>query len=187
MQTAGEQLDETEANKQQAASAREYDDKLEGELQNINDGIFALMDKNLVHSKSSGESKMSYFSMVGDCYRYRYPAELATAEAKTKAAEDTTIRTKVAELLRLSASELEDEHLSLKEYVDVMKGQKTVEVPQVVHIDRIVDVSVALQRQAPMIQKLLKTVEVPQVQYIGKIGDVSVVTQRGVITIQTVQ
>ena len=37
--------------------------------------------------------------------------------------EDSTVRAKIAELLRLNASESEDEQLNLKEYVDLMKVQ----------------------------------------------------------------
>ena len=40
--------DETEANKQQAASAREYVVKLEDEFQKTRDDIFELVDKSLV-------------------------------------------------------------------------------------------------------------------------------------------
>ena len=54
------------------------------------------------------------------------------------------------------------------------KGQKTVEVPRVVHIDGIVDVSV-LQRQALMIQK---TEEVSQVQFSDRAADVPVSMKR---------
>ena len=53
--------------------------------------------------------------------------------------------------------------------------------------NKAVDVSMVLQRQAPMIPKVLKTVQVLQVQYIGKINDVSVVRQGQVPTIRTVQ
>ena len=111
---------------------------------------------------STGESKVSYCNMKDDDYRHL--AELATRDAKSKAASDVCVA-----------------------YAEATKGQKTVKVPQAVYIDRAVDVSVVLQRQAPMIQKVLKTVEVPQVQYIGMIGDVSVVRQGQVPTIRTVQ
>ena len=83
-------------------------------------------------------------------------------------------------------------------------GQQTVEVPQTMYIDGIVDVSAVSQRevpvkkqaqkivvdvpavwrrQAPMIQKVLKTVEVPQLQYIDEIIDEPNVAQRRVPTI----
>merc|ERR1712084_55842 len=66
-------------------------------------------------------------------------------------------------------------------------GQKTVEVPQVQYIDRVVDVPVVKQRHVPSVQKVQKTVEVPQVQYIDRVVDVPVVKQRHVPAIQKVQ
>ena len=62
-----------------------------------------------------------------------------------------------------------------------------MEVPQVVYIDKAVDVPMVSERQAPMIQKVLKTVEGPQVQYSDRIVDLPVVTQCRVPTIQLVQ
>ena len=90
-----------EANEQQAASPMEVVIKVEDELQKFRHGILALMDKNLVSSATTEESKMSYYAMVGDYYRYL--AELAAVEAKSKAAKDAceadTEATKIAEKL----------------------------------------------------------------------------------------
>ena len=92
--------------------------------------------------------------------------------------EDSTIGAKIAELFRLNASTSEDEQLSLKEYVDLMKVQKTMEGPQVQYIDKIVDVPVVAQRQVPTIQTAQKTEEVPKVQFIEQVVDVPVDMQR---------
>ena len=46
------------------------------------------------------------------------------------------------------------------------------EVPAIQHVNKTVDESVVLRRQA-MIQKVLKTVEVPQMQYVDEILDES--------------
>ena len=51
---------------------------------------------------------------------------------------------------------------------------------------RFLEEPVVLQRQAPMIQKVLKTVEFPQVQYVDEIVDEPVVMQGQVPTTQTV-
>ena len=87
-----------------------------------------------------------------------------------KTADDSTIRGKIAELLRLNASESEDEQLSLKEYVDVPYAnpitqtvEKTVEVPQMQYTDRIVGVPVVTQRRIPTVQTAQRTVEVPKI------------------------
>ena len=60
-----------------------------------------------------------------------------------------------------------------------------MEVPQVVYIDKVVDVPMVSEREAPMIQKVLKTVEVPQVEYNDRIVDLPVATQCRVPTIKT--
>merc|ERR1740116_623612 len=65
--------------------------------------------------------------------------------------------------------------------------QKTVEVPQVQHVDKIIDVPVVKQVEVPQIQKIPKTVEVPQIQYIDKVVDIPVVKQRQVPMVQKIQ
>ena len=49
---------ETKGNEQQVAYVREYFVKAEAELPETYDGILALMDKNLIPSTSTGESKV---------------------------------------------------------------------------------------------------------------------------------
>ena len=49
-------------------NTREHAVTVEVELQKTCDGILALMDKNLVPSESSGESKMFCCTMKGDCH-----------------------------------------------------------------------------------------------------------------------
>ena len=56
--------------------------------------------------------------------------------------------------------------------------QKTVEIPQVQFLDKVVDIPVVVQRQVPMVQKVQKTLEVPQLQIIDKVVDIPVVAQR---------
>ena len=87
-----------------------------------------------------------------------------------KTADDSTIRGKIAELLRLNTSESEDEQPSLKEYVDVPYAnlitqtlEKTVEVPQMQCTDGIVGVPVVTQRRIPTVQTAQRTVEVPKI------------------------
>ena len=43
--------------------------------------------------------------------------------------------------------------------------QKTVEMPQLQFVDEVVDISIVIQRQVPMLHTAQKTVQVPQVQY----------------------
>ena len=76
----------------------------------------------------------------------------------------------------------------IEEVVPVTKVvHASAEVPQVQHIDRVVDKPVVKQQNLPSVQKAHKTVEVPQVQYIDGVVDVSVVKQRQVPSVQVVQ
>ena len=79
--------------------------------------------------------------------------------------ENSTVRTKVAELLKLSDSAPEDEQLDLKEYVDCTKGELN---------DETIDMPVVRQGRVPTIQPVQKTVEVPQVQFFDRMIDVPI-------------
>ena len=97
--TSIEQNEKPEGKEQLASHAREYIAEMEGELQKIRDGILALMDKNLIPSANTDKSKVLYYKMKSDYYRYL--AECATGGAKGKATEDTCVAcaeaTKIAE------------------------------------------------------------------------------------------
>ena len=43
--------------------------------------------------------------------------------------------------------------------------QKTVEMPQLQFVEEVVDISIVIQRQVPMLHTAQKTVQVPQLQY----------------------
>ena len=85
--TSIEQNEKLEGKEQLASHAREYIAEVERELQKIRDGILALMDKNFIPSASTDESKMLYYKMKSDYYRYL--AECVTGDAKGKATEGT--------------------------------------------------------------------------------------------------
>ena len=51
--------------------------------------ICAIMDKKLIPSPGTDESKVFYYKMKGDYYRYL--AEFATGKAKSKAREDACV------------------------------------------------------------------------------------------------
>ena len=97
--TSVEQREKFKGEEQLVSHAREYVAKVEGELQKDRDGILALMDKKLIPSPSTDESKAFYYKMKGDYYRYL--AEFATGDAKSKACEDACFAyadaTKIAE------------------------------------------------------------------------------------------
>ena len=54
-----------------------------------------------------------------------------------------------------------------------------VEVPQIQFIDRVVDLSVVLQRRVPTVQTVQKTGEIPQLQFLDKVDDARCCTTTG--------
>ena len=57
-------------NEQPATYATEYVVKVEAESPEVRDGIFELINKNVIALASTGESKESYSKMKDDHYRY---------------------------------------------------------------------------------------------------------------------
>merc|ERR1712188_133563 len=87
--TSVEQKEKSKGNEEQAKYAKEYCQKVEGELQKICDTIIALLESNLIPKASNGESKVFYQKMKADYYRYI--AEFSTGDAKSKAAENARL------------------------------------------------------------------------------------------------
>ncbi|EER19497.1 14-3-3 protein, putative [Perkinsus marinus ATCC 50983] len=81
-----EQKESSKGNNSNAEIAKGYREKVEGELQEICDSILQLLDKYLIPSSQSGESKVFYYKMKGDYYRYI--AEFNSGEGKSNAAEN---------------------------------------------------------------------------------------------------
>merc|ERR1712228_513601 len=73
-------------NEEQAKHAKEYCAKVETELQSICDKILALLDGNLIPKASGGESKVFYYKMKADYYRYI--AEFTDGDKKNTAANN---------------------------------------------------------------------------------------------------
>ena len=65
--------------------------------------------------------------------------------------------------------------------------QKTVEVPQTQHIDKVADVPVARPRQTPIILKVQRTVETPRIQFMDRVVDVPVMAHSQTLSVQRVQ
>jgi len=87
--TSVEQKEKSKGNEEQAGFAKEYCGKVEKELNEICGGILKLLNDDLIPKASTGESKVFYFKMKGDYYRYI--AEFSAADAKAKAAEDARV------------------------------------------------------------------------------------------------
>jgi len=79
------QKEQSRNNDQQAGYAREYCIKVEKELQKICDEIINVLGSTLVGKASNGESKVFYYKMKADYYRYI--AEFQSDGAKRDAAD----------------------------------------------------------------------------------------------------
>jgi len=85
---------------------KSYRVQIEKELKEICADILSLLDKHLIPHASSGESKVFYYKMKGDYFRYL--AEFATSNDRKEAAENSLIAYKAAS--DISTSELVPTH-----------------------------------------------------------------------------
>ena len=68
--TSIEQKEESKGNEAQVGLIKEYRQKIEAELANICEDILAVLDKHLIPSAQSGESKVFYHKMYVVCRWY---------------------------------------------------------------------------------------------------------------------
>jgi len=80
-----EQKEESRGNEDHLNKARQYRKKVEAELSEICNDIIEVLDKNLVPSSSSAESKVFYLKMKGDYHRYL--AESTTGDSRQESAD----------------------------------------------------------------------------------------------------
>ncbi|KAG8688817.1 14-3-3 protein [Ceratobasidium sp. 423] len=83
-----EQKEESKGNDAQVTMIKGYREKIETELAKICEDILDVLDKHLIPSAASGESKVFYHKMMGDYHRYL--AEFATGD-KRKASADKSL------------------------------------------------------------------------------------------------
>ncbi|QSL65736.1 hypothetical protein MERGE_000014 [Pneumocystis wakefieldiae] len=83
-----EQKEENKGNLAQALLIKEYRSKIESELTCICNDILTVLDTHLIVSANTGESKVFYYKMKGDYYRYL--AEFAVGD-KRKAPSDASL------------------------------------------------------------------------------------------------
>jgi len=75
-----EQKEQNKGNSSQIAHIKEYRKKIENELAKICNDVLSVLDKHLIPSATTGESKVFYQKMKGDYYRYL--AEFAVESEK---------------------------------------------------------------------------------------------------------
>merc|ERR1712243_256960 len=73
---------------------RDYRNQVEKELKDICSDILSVLEKHLIPSATSGESKVFYYKMKGDYHRYL--AEFAQGNDKKEAAENSLMAYKAA-------------------------------------------------------------------------------------------
>jgi len=95
-----EQKEENKGNEQHVAKIKEYRAKIESELSGICNDILTILDKHLVPSATTGESKVFYYKMKGDYWRYL--AEFATGAGRKEAAEHSLVAYKSAQDIALT-------------------------------------------------------------------------------------
>ncbi|GEM09162.1 hypothetical protein Rt10032_c07g3179 [Rhodotorula toruloides] len=77
--------EEAKGNTTQVQAIKAYREKIEKELADICEDILSVLEKHLIPSAESGESKVFYHKMKGDYHRYL--AEFATGDARGKNAD----------------------------------------------------------------------------------------------------
>ncbi|KAK9237749.1 14-3-3 domain-containing protein [Lipomyces kononenkoae] len=80
-----EQKEESKGNDFQVSLIKEYRQKIEEELAKICEDILDVLDKHLIPSAKTGESKVFYYKMKGDYHRYL--AEFAVGDKRKDAAD----------------------------------------------------------------------------------------------------
>lgn len=91
-----EQKEEGKGNEDHLVQIREYRAKIEAELSKICGGIILLLDRNLIPSAATSESKVFFLKMKGDYHRYL--AEFKTGDERKDAAESTMAAYKTAQV-----------------------------------------------------------------------------------------
>merc|ERR1711962_1390687 len=89
-----EQKDEGKVSEDKQNITREYRKQIETELNDICQDVLNVIDKHLVPSAQTGESKVFYYKMKGDYHRYL--AEFATGNDRKEAAENSLVAYKAA-------------------------------------------------------------------------------------------
>ena len=149
---------------------------MEGELQKIGDGILALMDKKLVPSASTGETKVSYCKMRGDYYRFF--AEFATGETKSNteiAEEDLVVTHPVRLAMAQRQSPMVQSTRALK-CVDKVVVNQVMQVPQVAEQDTEVPKTSSRNRTSQ--RSVEQIIETPSISLAGKMVEMPVQKQQ---------
>merc|ERR1719494_1343534 len=89
-----EQKEEGKGGDEKVDMIKKYRKAVEGELNGICQDILDVLDKHLIPSSTTGESKVFFYKMKGDYHRYL--AEFATGNERKEAAENSLVAYKAA-------------------------------------------------------------------------------------------
>ncbi|MGH0153346.1 UNVERIFIED_CONTAM: hypothetical protein FKN15_054994 [Acipenser sinensis] len=96
----------TDGSDKKQKMAKEYREKVEGELRDICKDVLGLLDKFLIANASQAESKVFYLKMKGDYFRYL--AEVAAGEDKKATIENS--QQAYQEAFEISKKEMQPTH-----------------------------------------------------------------------------
>ena len=168
------QKEKTKGNEQEATHAKGYAINLEIELQMVCDGILAMMDESFIPSASAGELQHHAAKTQDELVDAVENAEVTEIKRAVFRALTRLRAATIREFEMIAGLETQaiDAHNDAHQYRgedsltrdQILTSQtvrKTVEVPRMQYIDKIVDMSVTAQRRVPTIQTAQRTVEVP--------------------------
>merc|ERR1712071_168926 len=95
-----EQKEENKGAEDKLELIRNYRNQVEKELKDICSDILSVLEKHLIPSATTGESKVFYYKMKGDYHRYL--AEFATGNDRKEAAENSLMAYKAASDIAMS-------------------------------------------------------------------------------------
>jgi len=95
-----EQKEENKGNDKHVGRIRDYRARVDKELTDICHDILQVLDKHLIPTATSGESKVFYFKMKGDYHRYL--AEFSSGNSRKEAAENSLMAYKAASDIALT-------------------------------------------------------------------------------------
>uniref|UniRef100_A0A1A8GY39 Tyrosine 3-monooxygenase/tryptophan 5-monooxygenase activation protein, beta polypeptide n=1 Tax=Nothobranchius korthausae TaxID=1143690 RepID=A0A1A8GY39_9TELE len=96
----------TEGNEKKQQMARDYREKIEGELREICDDVLHLLDNYLIPKASPAESKVFYLKMKGDYFRYL--SEVASGNTKQETVQNS--QNAYQEAFDISKKEMQPTH-----------------------------------------------------------------------------
>ena len=168
------QKKKSKSEEQLVSYAREYIAKVENELQKIREGVLALMDKKLVPSPSTDESKAFYYKMKSDYHRYLAEQNTETPETSSR---DRTLQCMAKQLVEVLET-------VFRNRVQQRTVEQIVDAPVPQAVEEPAEVSRVFSQDEIQQRVMEQDIETPAVSLVEKIVEMPVTwkTQQGVNT-----